>query len=158
MVIISQSHRIYQSSLTNYKALQDAMIAKTILLIVFLIIMSQFALKYNFLVPQVLTSLLNYYYPSVWKSVVDTWKALVGTKTHDYRWLYHRFPVLRRQFTLLCCDWWKNNKQLQKQLKDINNNTNKKKGKKEATTYYNQRMQGSQSDTKHLNRSRTLHL
>ena len=85
MVIISQSHRIYQSSLTNYKALQDAMIAKTILLIVFLIIISQFALKYNFLVPQVLTSLLNYYYPSVWKSVVDTWKALVGTKTHDYR-------------------------------------------------------------------------
>ena len=68
MVIISQRHQIYQSSLTftiNFKALQDAMIAKTILLIVFLIIMSQIALKYNFLVPQVLTSLLNYYYPSI---------------------------------------------------------------------------------------------
>ena len=62
--------------------------------------MSQFALKDNFLVPQVLTLLLTYYYPSIWKSVADTWKdlgpvvrSLVSAncwrdiKTYRFRWL-----------------------------------------------------------------------
>ena len=58
------------------------------------------ALKDNFLVPQVLTLLLTYYYPSIWKSVADTWKdlgpvvrSLVSAncwrdiKTYRFRWL-----------------------------------------------------------------------